>query len=265
MLLKCPNCGQELEDGDLFCTNCGVRIAEPAATAAVPRATAPDRETPGGEGYRKYWLFLLRTLKHPLAQGVRETHPYFGYISFLLTSLLFSIGLTSWINHMISSFVKMLPVVDQAAVSNFMLNYYQVFFFILLDTFAIAAVTYGVIKLVYRSNLGFNVFVTQYAAIGTPVLALSLLTLVIGLAEIGGTFPLIIISFNFSLLFLPSTVLLYAVKNNGTMDRVYAYLITLVATTFVQYFAVRIAIDPLMTAIQSLFKSIINSVGSFPF
>jgi hypothetical protein len=89
--------------------------------------------------------------------------------------------------------------------------------------------------------------------------------MVIGLAEIGGTFPLIIISFNFSLLFLPSTVLLYAVKNNGTMDRVYAYLITLVATTFVQYFAVRIAIDPLLTAIQSLFKSIINSVGSFPF
>lgn len=42
----CPNCGTQLEDGALFCGNCGAKIAAPAQTAATSSAASAPA-TPG--------------------------------------------------------------------------------------------------------------------------------------------------------------------------------------------------------------------------
>ena len=36
----CPNCGTKLEDGAVFCTSCGVRIAQDTPTPVQPEQPA---------------------------------------------------------------------------------------------------------------------------------------------------------------------------------------------------------------------------------
>ena len=37
----CPNCGTKLEDGAVFCTSCGVRIAQDTPTPVQPEQNSP--------------------------------------------------------------------------------------------------------------------------------------------------------------------------------------------------------------------------------
>ena len=42
----CPNCGTKLEDGAVFCTSCGVRIAQDTPTPVQPEQPADSAQQP---------------------------------------------------------------------------------------------------------------------------------------------------------------------------------------------------------------------------
>lgn len=54
--IKCPNCGEQIEDGNAFCTVCGVKLVGGAtATVDTPAYSAPVAESPvGASGVKMY-------------------------------------------------------------------------------------------------------------------------------------------------------------------------------------------------------------------
>lgn len=45
-MIFCKNCGAQLEDSVTFCTQCGVRLAKPAAPAPAPQAVPVSESAP---------------------------------------------------------------------------------------------------------------------------------------------------------------------------------------------------------------------------
>lgn len=258
--MQCPKCGREVEDNAKFCTFCGERLTDQAAGSEQPADVARKELAAAStvsvsrstESFLAgYWSYFLRTLKHPLKAGIREKNSFYGYISLALEALFLAIGFTQLINHLTS-------VLPEVIGSKLTLNYFQVFLFIFFDALAIAAVTYAVIRIVYKNDMNFNAYITKYAGQGTPVLILCAFDLLIGLAGINGSLTYVLFIAAFVLLFMPGTVTLFAVANNGQIDRIYAYLITFVLSTLVQYFAIRVAIKPVIQAVQDLISSFSN-------
>lgn len=295
--MKCPNCGHEVEAGARFCTQCGYKIDTEKANAEMGSEstesgqpagvdspavqtgtgvqegdgrTAPEsgravseqaagahsEAVQAGGGQVKaflvgYWSYFLRTLKHPMKQSLHESNRVYGYISFVIAALLLAVGFTQWMKHLTYWLPDFL-----ASLLDF--NLFQVFLFILIDAWIIAAVTYVVIHLIYKNHIDFHVFMTQYAGQGTPVLLLCALAFLIGLAGIQSGPAFFMIYGAFVFLFLPSTTMLFSAAHRGGMDRIYAYLITYGITVVVQYFAAQIAVGPVIEDIRSMISSFSN-------
>lgn len=258
--MHCPNCGHEIEKGAHFCTSCGAKLdheanatstrarEEQAAASDVPVA---NKQTGKGFGViSDYWKFIVTTLKHPFSQGIRATNGVFGYVSIVLAALLLSAGIYQWLNHLLS----LLP--DFVSSAKLPFDFIHLFLFVLVDCFLIAVLTFVVVRWIYRNSLSFNQFLTKYAGQGTPVLVLTAITFLIGLAGLLSELPVFLMALTIGLLFLPSTTTLFAVENHGRLDRIYAYLITYVATALIQALLFRIAMQPVIDSLRSLISSL---------
>ncbi|WP_010631591.1 zinc ribbon domain-containing protein [Sporolactobacillus vineae] len=264
--MHCPNCGHEIEKGAHFCTSCGAKLDHEASAAsaagareeqAAGRDVSVANEQRTGEGIgiiSDYWEFIVATLKQPFSQGIKATNGIFGYVSIVLAALLLSAGIYQWLNHLMALFPDFVS-------AKLPFDFIHLFLFVLVDCFLIAVLTYLVVKWIYRNSIPFNQFLTKYAGQGTPVLVLTAVTFLIGLAGLQSTLPVFIMALTIGLLFLPSTTTLFAVENHGRLDRIYAYLITYVATALIQALLFRIAMQPVIDSLHSL----INSLSDYGF
>ncbi|SEO25876.1 hypothetical protein SAMN04488134_105163 [Amphibacillus marinus] len=96
--MNCPNCQATLEADSLFCTSCGTKISEEAATtqaheehAVEATPTAPSAFVEKSKGMSKaYWRFLVPAIKRPFDSSKQTTDSQGDVANGLITLILFA-------------------------------------------------------------------------------------------------------------------------------------------------------------------------------
>lgn len=252
--MNCPNCGQQVNPGEKFCINCGAALTQTDQTSSAAGEQDHSVQTAqvaakGKALAKSYWGFLVRTLKRPVEASLKETSHYYGYISIGLSALFLALSSALMIRNAMSGFSGYIDTPD------FFSMFIGPCIGLFISFFLNAAVTFTIIHVVHKTHIGFNVFVTQYAGQATPAVFAAAAVFLLELLTVNNFLTGLIFILAIALLYFPAVSSVFVYKNNGSFDRLYAYLISAAAIAIVQsiYF---------MLMAVSLLSQVMNSIHS---
>ena len=260
--MNCKNCGNELKEGEKYCTKCGLPVmaaagGEPSMGANQEVSASADRgqaaaAQPAGQKTSadqvkktamNYWAFIMENMKAPHARGMKSgpLDYVYGYMTIGIMAFLFAMG--SFIN------LRLLSN-GWGGFYRYEVPFFETFFTALfygaIGFLAIAGIMFGVLKLMLQADVRFHDVLGRFGALLTVPLALSVLFFLSSFTGVGFiqgfiTFMLlcslqaaIILAF-YSFIKRASSKLdpLYGVL---VMYAIFGVLIGITADTFFRYF-----------------------------
>ncbi|RYL94016.1 zinc ribbon domain-containing protein [Sporolactobacillus sp. THM19-2] len=241
--MKCPNCGRENDDDSKFCTHCGTPLQAAQQTAATGHSASSNRAATGdqinaaaskGKKIAKsYWGFLIRTLKHPVNASYEETSHLYGYISMVLYSFFFSLGIVLLTRNAASSALGYFGSSD-VPLPNMTGMFFKLFFTAGFFIFVTALVVFAIVHLIFKTTMPFHTFVSQFMGQATLSVFVMALFFLLELVHINNFLSFVLLYAGIFLLFIPETSIAFTCKSNDRFDRIYTFLITLVLTGIAQ-------------------------------
>lgn len=185
---NCTSCGAKLQPGVKFCTKCGSRVqmatqpmnmnTSPASTAAMPKM-ANEKMDQLKKQSMNYFGWYLETIKHP-SKVVNESK-YFGLVSFLLHTIVFSYAFYAFLNSMFTPFAKYLAAEKStfgfmsAAVPTGMDLYFKIFPLVLAGFVMFIAVGFVCKKFMVDPQTDMFSYTNQLATYSNSLLIAELL------------------------------------------------------------------------------------------
>lgn len=282
----CPYCGEKLEEGALFCTNCGAKITNDEATTAenVPTnettadASESIEENPTTEPnvqfadtleYTKraiqengYFNYVKNTIKRPTSM-LQSENTYYGWIHIVILSFIFTLSIYFLIRGIIFISARELgmgypfdPGVEEAAIRLIRDALIPRLFLVSFITYLIYPLSaFIILKLMVKSEETFNHVLSRMGGLLTPsilILAFSSLISLLFRMESMLVFSTILILATVTLINIAYNYFLFIKFRKIKLDKFYAIFLGNLLLSFLSSILFYVQMDAFRGIIQEI-------------